>query len=129
MRVIAPSSHACAPRFARCATGRRKAHTHFISNVRVDIDGDTAHSECYVLFAQRRRDGDTVDVGGGRYIDRLECRDDRWAIAARELVIEWTAQAQATDFGASDAYPIGGWDHADPSYRRPFTLPDPEPAR
>jgi hypothetical protein len=102
------------------------AHTHFISNVRVELDGDTAHSECYVLFAQRRRDSAVVDLGGGRYIDRLERRADGWRIAARELVIDWTAHAQTTDFGDSDDYPTGRWDRHDPSYRRPFTLPEPE---
>ena len=28
------------------------AHTHYITNIRVDIDGDTAHAESYVLFVQ-----------------------------------------------------------------------------
>jgi 3-phenylpropionate/cinnamic acid dioxygenase small subunit len=102
------------------------AHTHFITNVRVELNGDTAHSECYVFFAQRRRDSDVVNLGGGRYLDRLERREETWRIAARELVVDWTAQAQTTDFGETDAYPPGTWDKRDPSYRRPLTLPDPE---
>jgi 3-phenylpropionate/cinnamic acid dioxygenase small subunit len=105
------------------------AHTHFISNVRIDIDGDIAHSECYVLFVQRRRDRPVVDLGGGRYIDRLERRSQEWRIAARELVIEWTAEAATTEFGGTESYPRGRWDRDDPSYRRPFELPEPEPAR
>jgi hypothetical protein len=104
-------------------------HTHFLSNVRIELDGDTAHSECYVFFAQRRRDRPVLDIGGGRYIDRLERRDREWRVAARELVIDWTAEANATTFGGSDAYPHGTWDHTDPSYRRPFVLPDPDGAR
>ena len=96
------------------------AHTHFITNVRIDIDGDVAHSECYVLFAQRRRDRPVMDIGGGRYIDRLERRADGWRIAARELVIEWSATADTVDFGATEVYPHGTWDRTDPSYRRPF---------
>jgi ketosteroid isomerase-like protein len=102
------------------------AHTHHITNTRVDIDGDTAHSECYVLFVQRRRDGGNHDVGGGRYIDRLERRDGEWRIVARELVIEWLGQMQLGVFGGADTYPGGRWDHEDPSYHRPFVLPEPE---
>ena len=102
------------------------AHTHFITNVRVEFDGDTAHAECYVLFAQRRRDAPVVEFGGGRYIDRVERRAGRWGIAAREVIIEWSASANTLDFGDTDRYPAGRWDREDPSYRRPFTLPEPE---
>jgi hypothetical protein len=102
------------------------AHTHFITNIRVDIADDTAHSECYVLFAQRRRDRRAMDIGGGRYIDRLERRASGWRIAARELIVEWTAQAAIGDFGDTELYPAGAWDKSDPSYRRPLELPDPE---
>jgi 3-phenylpropionate/cinnamic acid dioxygenase small subunit len=105
------------------------AHTHFITNVRIEIDGDTAHSECYVLFAQRRRDRPTLDIGGGRYIDRLERRAGEWRIAARELVIDWTGEAATTSFGGTETYPAGRWDTDDPSYRRPFELPEPESLR
>jgi 3-phenylpropionate/cinnamic acid dioxygenase small subunit len=101
------------------------SHTHFISNIRIDLDDDVAHSECYVLFAQRRRVGSTVDLGGGRYIDRLERRDGEWRIAARELVIDWTAEAATTSFGGTESYPSGKWDRTDPSYQRPFVLPEP----
>lgn len=106
------------------------AHTHFITNTRIDLDGDVAHSECYVLFAQRRRDGSRiVDIGGGRYIDRVERREGEWRISARELIIDWSAYANPADFGGTEAYPTGAWDHTDPSYRRPFVLPDPDSVR
>ena len=104
------------------------AHTHFITNIRVDVDGDVAHSECYVLFVQRRRDTGMLDVGGGRYIDRVERRDGVWRIAARELIVEWSGEAPSTSFGGTEVYPHGTWGHDDPSYRRPFELPAPEGA-
>jgi hypothetical protein len=102
-----------------------RAHP-YITNIRVDIDGDTAHAESYVLFVQRRRDGGNHDVGGGRYIDRLERRDGEWRIVARELVNEWLGQMQRGVFGGAENYTGGRWDHEDPSYHRPFVLPDPE---
>jgi hypothetical protein len=98
------------------------AHTHFLTNNRVEIDGDVAHSECYVLFAQRRREGAKVDLGGGRYIDRLERRDGEWRIAARELVLDWTARADTAVYADVASYTRGSWDRDDPSYRRPFEL-------
>jgi len=100
---------------------RWDAHTHFMTNNRVEIDGDIAHSESYVLFAQRRRDGTKVDLGGGRYIDRLERRDGEWRIAAREVVIEWVCAADgtATRFGRA-AFPAGTLDRGDtPTVARP----------
>ena len=105
------------------------AHTHFITNTRIEISGDVAHSECYVLFVQRRTGTGALDIGGGRYIDRLDCRAGEWRIAARELVIEWVGAMPATSFGGADEYPHGSWDKDDPSYRRPFDLPDPESQR
>jgi hypothetical protein len=99
------------------------SHTHFLDVNAVEIDGDVAHSECYVLWALRRKDGDAVDLGGGRYIDRLERREGEWRIAARELVIDWVCSAPSRYFGqVAAASPGGTWDRSDPSYRRPFTL-------
>jgi hypothetical protein len=97
-------------------------HTHFITNNRVDIEGDVAYSESYVLFAQRRRDGNVMDIGGGRYIDRLERRDGEWRISARELVLDWTGRTESVVFADVATYPTGRWDREDVSYRRPFQL-------
>ena len=36
-----------------------------------------------------------MTVAGGRYIDRLERRGGRWAIAARVCTAEWETQAQS----------------------------------
>lgn len=98
------------------------AHTHFMANNRVDIDGDVAHSETYVLFVLRRQRDDMIDVGGGRYVDRLERRDGEWRISARELVIDWRGEMHASSYRRASTYPTGTWDHSDPSYRRPFEI-------
>jgi hypothetical protein len=96
------------------------AHTHFIVNNNVELDGLTAHSEAYVLYVLRRKDGEKVDLGGGRYLDRFEKRDGEWRIAQRELVIDWFCQADGSAYGTVSSYPTGAWDRSDPSYRRPF---------
>jgi hypothetical protein len=100
------------------------SHTHFMSNHRVEIDGDEAQSETYVQYVLRRKDGTMIDFGGGRYIDRLERRDGEWRISARELVHDWRAQAEQARYARTASYPHGTWDHTDPSYHRlELTLP------
>jgi hypothetical protein len=104
------------------------AHTHFIANHRADIEGDVAHAETYVLFVLRRKDGRMIDFGGGRYIDRLARRNGEWRIAARELVVDWRAEAEVSGYRRASTYPQGTWDRTDPSYRRPFELSLPKRA-
>ena len=98
------------------------AHMHLLDCNHIDIEGDTAHSECYVSRLPRRKDDTAVEIGGGRYIDRLERRDGDWKIAARQLVIEWTAKAEAEAFADVASYPRGTWDRTYLSHPRPFEL-------
>ncbi|MFN0089441.1 MAG: nuclear transport factor 2 family protein [Acidimicrobiales bacterium] len=67
------------------------ASHHTVHNVIVDWDGaDAAKVESYVLAFNQRVDpggGDgEVEVFAGRYLDRFERRDGRWAIARRLAV-------------------------------------------
>lgn len=95
---------------------------HFLDVNNIEIEGDVAHSECYVFFSQRRSDGSVLDFGGGRHLDRLERRDGEWRIAARRLVIDWTASAQTAVFSDIPGYPNGTRDRTDPSYERPIEV-------
>lgn len=65
------------------------SHQHCIFNVTVDLDGDVAHTEAYFMFVGMNRAGVPLAMSGGRYIDRLEKRAGRWAIAARVCVRDW----------------------------------------
>jgi SnoaL-like domain len=58
---------------------------HNLLNNTCDIDGDTAHSETYYLYAARNLD-ESNWIAGGRYFDRLERRDDQWRIMLRTNV-------------------------------------------
>jgi SnoaL-like domain len=99
------------------------AHQHFLVNQTVEIDGDVAHAETYVLFVQRRKSGDTVDFGGGRYVDRFERRDGEWRIAARVVVIDWVCEARSDDpRNVLERYINGTWDRSDVSYERPLVV-------
>jgi SnoaL-like protein len=64
---------------------------HVLSNVSIEVDGNTARSESYVMAHHRfQRDGAQYEwVAGGRYLDRHERRDGLWAIAHRQTLIFW----------------------------------------
>jgi hypothetical protein len=99
------------------------AHAHNITTQACEIDGDTAHTESYVQFVHRERDGLTVNVGGGRYIDRLEKRDGEWRIVIRRLIMDYRFVADGSVFGDDDGYVKGTWDRGDVSYERPLEMP------
>jgi len=68
-------------------------HTHRISNVLIEVDGDRAGSEAYVvatLWGASQPGGMspmfTQMVARGRYLDRWSCRDGVWAIDHRLFV-------------------------------------------
>ena len=72
------------------------SHHHMIFNHSVELNGDQAHAETYWLFfGENRNKPDTLAVG--RYIDRFEKRDGRWAIAERVCVTESVNEIAATD--------------------------------
>jgi hypothetical protein len=104
-------------------------HLHNITTHTCEVDGDVAHCESYVVGAMRARDGKTVSLLGGRYLDRLERRDGAWGIALRRCTIEWafTADGSMLQSGALAGFLKGTWDRTDLSYARPLE-PDTEPA-
>ena len=63
------------------------SHHHMIFNPTIELQGDVAHSEVYWLFfGENKVQPNTLAVG--RYVDRFERRDGRWAIAARVCLSE-----------------------------------------
>ena len=116
------------------------SHQHCLFNHTVDIDGDVAHAETYYLFLGINREGPPVSWGAGRYIDRLERREGRWAIAARKCLRDWSPLAERPErldqlsLTAGKAF-LPAREHAflrtcdqaardrtDPSYERPLTI-------
>lgn len=69
----------------------RPGRMHILGNERVEVAGDTARSESYLVSCQDV----LVDavrktrIRAGRYIDRFERRDGEWKLAARIMVDEW----------------------------------------
>jgi len=64
---------------------------HVVSNILIDVDGDKAVSESYWTVTLRTTGpkGLVDIVGGGRYLDRLECIGGGWAFRHRQSVHDW----------------------------------------
>jgi SnoaL-like domain len=100
-------------------------YQHYLLNHTVDIDGDEAHAETYYLFiATDREPANHMTISGGRYVDRLERRDGRWAIADRVCLVEFMDQSESLLTEAALAAVPGArtprHDKMDPSYTRPL---------
>lgn len=67
-----------------------EACSHFVSNVLIEVDGDLAYSESYILAYHRKSmDGVTHDLSGwGRCLDRFELRNGEWRIADRIVMYD-----------------------------------------
>jgi hypothetical protein len=67
-------------------------HSHQITNVLIEVDGDRASSESYVtvvLWTKPDAEGRQSElVGRGRYLDRWEKRGGRWAIRHRVHLLD-----------------------------------------
>jgi 3-phenylpropionate/cinnamic acid dioxygenase small subunit len=104
--------------------GQSATH-HVLLNHSCDLDGDTAHTETYYLFAARNRD-DSNWLAGGRYIDRFERRDGAWKVAVRSTVIEYSGLLPSMpipfgDIAGIDLNGAAARDETDLSYHRPLT--------
>jgi hypothetical protein len=64
---------------------------HLLGNMLIEVDGSSAKAESYVLAFHRlpgERHAQDLLLGG-RYLDHLEKRDDRWRIQRRTLIADW----------------------------------------
>ena len=91
-------------------------HSHQITNVLIELDGDSAVSEAYVtvVLQQRRPTGDVEMQARGRYLDRWQRRAGRWQIVAREHIIDTQCEIPLAAIGKSDE---SRRDDSDPSFR------------
>ena len=104
----------------------QKGHHHALSNHWCEIDGDVAHTETYYTFFAVNREGPHT-IATGRYIDRLEKRDGRWAIADRVCVREMAADVALSEMAevrSATIFDTGPCrrDKTDISYRRPLVI-------
>ncbi len=105
------------------------ANLHNITSINVEIEGDVAHAESYVLVALLNPDGVSARFINGRYVDRLEKRSGTWRIALRrctlDLMIEGDAKLLASPYIKQGGYIRGARDRSDVSYQRPLDIDAP----
>jgi hypothetical protein len=111
------------------------AHQHHITGQTIEVSGDTAHVESYVISFLVPRDtsadkpgvtapgraltSEKTRVGSGRFIDRWERRDNEWRIVVREYVEDLALLGDTVDYCGTRRC-LGTWDRNDPSYARPL---------
>lgn len=119
---------------------------HAICNIHMELDGDVAHTEAYLIAYHKvaatpakvegwfgenylRRYAPLVAAGvtqdfiyGGRYFDRLEKRNGIWRIAKRTVVMDWNLNQPSTELRDEGMFrtlqTIGRRDRQDPIYQR-----------
>jgi hypothetical protein len=93
---------------------------HAITNVHIELDGDIAYTEAYLIsYCKVRNDPGKIEgvfgptylqqlggvegakghdfLYGGRYVDRLQRRDGIWRIAKRKVLMDWNRSEPSRD--------------------------------
>jgi SnoaL-like domain len=99
-----------------CAQHRRTLHhSHQVSNILIDLEGDRAGSEAYVTASLRvRRNEQLIQITvWGRYVDRWSRRNGRWGLDHRLTIRDFDEIREVTPVHDHD---VGRRDRSDPSY-------------
>jgi SnoaL-like protein len=99
-----------------CASHRKALHhSHQVSNILIELDGDRAASESYVTATLRIRRGEQLMqiTVWSRYVDRWSRRKGRWGLDKRIAIRDFDEVRGATAMADHD---VGHRDRFDPSY-------------
>jgi hypothetical protein len=91
------------------------SHSHQVSNILIELDGDRAGSESYVTANLRLQAGEQLKqiTVWGRYIDQWSRRNGRWGIDKRVVIRDFDEFRDATAMSPLDE---GKRDRSDASY-------------
>lgn len=91
------------------------SHSHQVTNIIIELDGEHAASEAYVFATLRIQRGDALMqmMVWSRYIDQWSKRDGRWGIDKRIAVMDLDEIRPVTPMGKAGR---GRRDRTDPSY-------------
>ncbi len=98
---------------------RFESTMHFIGNLLVDVHGDTARAESYLIAHHRLRESRSKPqrdfVVGLRYVDDFERRHGEWRIAGRVCVFDWsrTDPLQPGNWAPAASATLGQRDRSD----------------
>jgi SnoaL-like domain len=90
-------------------------HSHQVSNILIDLDGDRAGSEAYATASLRAyRNGKLFQMTiWGRYVDRWSRRSGRWGLDHRLAIRDFDEIREVTPLHHHE---VGCRDRSDPSY-------------
>ena len=94
---------------------------HYVTNELIELRGDIADVESYVLAVHHRvaEEGGLVDlIMAGRYIDRFERRAGVWKIADRKVVMDWARIDPVEKSFSVEQFLTGKRSREDAVYRR-----------
>ena len=91
------------------------SHSHQISNIIIELDGDRAASESYITATLRIRDGERLKqfMVWSRYVDQWSLRGGRWGIDKRITIRDFDEVREVVAMSHSS---WGRRDPSDPSY-------------
>jgi len=75
-------------------------HSHQVSNILIELDGERAASEAYLhARLMRRKPGDRMEIYTvmGRYLDRWQKRGAKWWIAERRFLTDFFEIRETSD--------------------------------
>ena len=91
-------------------------HSHQVTNIIIELDGDKAGSESYVFATLRRQEGDKViqHEFWARYVDTWSKRNGDWGVDSRFCIVDYGSMHEVDGVLPSD--PRSRRDRDDPSY-------------
>jgi ketosteroid isomerase-like protein len=104
-----------------------RATSHYLTNMEITVDGDSAVAETYFLAVHDLAAEDGMRLLGGRYVDRLARREGRWRISHRTVVRDWGFQEELGRPWLADAIRPGRRDGDDEIFRAVGGLAPPAP--
>lgn len=90
-------------------------HSHQVTNIVIELNGEQAASEAYVTANLRMQRGDKLMqiTVLSRYLDRWSKRDGRWGIDHRQTLMDMDEMREVNPMGGDDRWRR---DTSDPSY-------------
>jgi hypothetical protein len=95
-----------------------KLSMHFVGNVLIEVEGDTATSESYLFSYQiiDRDQGEYVRTRAVRYLHWWARTTEGWRISGRQVIDDWNDLREIRDAPGSETWAYGTRTRNDPVY-------------
>ena len=98
------NAHQFAEKIGTTLTSQYELTQHSLGQIHIEIDDGTAKTETYV-HARHLFIGAEEELNfAGRYLDKLELRDNEWRIIHRQVVMDWSLRKPVVDERNGEAF-------------------------